>query len=173
MLTSLANLISGCITLVPERAAYWPSIPKPEAPCPQQERPGKSVGLSCSRPGVACWNFQRLVDLKQCDVVQFLSLLDLTPLLAQPQSSQLQLSAPVSATPATTGGTDLPPPVVQLQSQQSSAGVFHLLAAPVPTTLAVKGETFEETQMDTVHHCLTASPKRHWFYQDYQAEMAG
>ncbi|CAB1345320.1 unnamed protein product, partial [Coregonus sp. 'balchen'] len=40
---------------------------------------------SCSRPGVARWNFQRLVDLKQCDVVQ---------------PSQLQSSAP--DTPAAT-----------------------------------------------------------------------
>lgn len=44
---------------------------------------------------------------------------------------------------------DLPAPAVQLQSQQSSAVVFHLPAAPVPTTLAVKGETFEDSQMDT------------------------
>ncbi|CAB1327727.1 unnamed protein product, partial [Coregonus sp. 'balchen'] len=57
-------------------------------------------------PGVARWSFQRLVDLKQCDVAQ-------------------------------------------LQSQQSSAVIFNLPAAPVPATLAVKGDTFEDSQMDT------------------------
>ncbi|CAB1336595.1 unnamed protein product, partial [Coregonus sp. 'balchen'] len=86
-------------------------------------------------PGVARWNFQKLVDLKQCDVVQ---------------SSQLQSSAPAPATPVATA--------VQLQSQQSSAVVFNLPAAPVPTTLAMKGETFEDSQMDTDMPCTPPLP---------------
>ncbi|CAB1351357.1 unnamed protein product [Coregonus sp. 'balchen'] len=139
-------------------------------------------------PGVARWSFQRLVDLKQCDVVQviithtytyslihsvllynyfhlrklFLSPLDLTPLLVQPQPSQLHSPAP--ATPAATA--------VQLQSQQSSAMAFNLPAAPVPTTLAVKGDTFEDSQMDADLPCTPPLPDSltqkciHWAYQD-------
>ncbi|KAK6303347.1 hypothetical protein J4Q44_G00258010 [Coregonus suidteri] len=98
---------------------------------------------STAWPGVARWNFQKLVDLKQCDVVQ---------------SSQLQSSAPAPATPVATGDTDLPPSAVQLQSQQSSAVVFNLPAAPVPTTLAMKGETFEDSQMDTDMPCTPPLP---------------
>ncbi|KAK6318285.1 hypothetical protein J4Q44_G00115760 [Coregonus suidteri] len=96
--------------------------------------------------------------------------LDLTPLLAQPQPSQLHSSAP--ATPAATGDTDLRPPAVQLQSQQSSAVVFNLPAAPVPTTLAMKGDTFEDSQLDTDLPCTPALPDIltqkciHWAYQD-------
>ncbi|CAB1318929.1 unnamed protein product, partial [Coregonus sp. 'balchen'] len=50
-----------------------------------------------------------------------------------------------------------------MQSQQSSAVVFNLPAAPVPATLVVKRETFEEPLMDTDLPCtpplsLTASP---------------
>ncbi|CAB1323242.1 unnamed protein product [Coregonus sp. 'balchen'] len=87
---------------------------------------------------------------------------DLTPLLAQPQPSQLHSSAP--ATPAATA--------VQLQSQQSSAVVFNLPAAPVPTTLAMKGDTFEDSQLDTDLPCTPALPDIltqkciHWAYQD-------
>ncbi|KAK6303319.1 hypothetical protein J4Q44_G00257730 [Coregonus suidteri] len=97
---------------------------------------------------------------------------DLTPLLAQPQPSQLQSSAPAPATPAATGDTDLPPSAVQLQSQQSSAVVFNLPAAPVPTTLAMKGETFEDSQMDTDLPGTPPLPDSltqkyiHWAYQD-------
>ncbi|KAK6293480.1 hypothetical protein J4Q44_G00358060 [Coregonus suidteri] len=101
-------------------------IPTSDAPCPQQERAGKSV----------CLRWERA----------------------------LQLSAPAPATLAATGDTDLRPPAVQLQSQQSSAVVFHLPVAPVPATLAVKGETFEDSHMDRDLPCtpplpLTASPR--------------
>ncbi|KAM9418957.1 uncharacterized protein ACWYII_022359 [Salvelinus alpinus] len=130
----------------------WPSVPKPEAPCPQQKRPGRSFGLR--------------------SVNQARWVTDLTSLLSQPQPSQLQSSAPAPAILVTTGDTDLPPPAVQLQSQQSSAVVFNLPTAPDPTTLAVKGEHFEDSQMDTDLPCTPPLPDSltqkciHWAYQD-------
>ncbi|CAB1324722.1 unnamed protein product, partial [Coregonus sp. 'balchen'] len=93
---------------------------------------GNRVSTKLFRPAVARWNFQRLADLKQCDVVQILHPYQLNH---SPHSCSL-----------------LPPHLLhwlrQLQSQQSSAVVFNLPAALVPPALAMKRETFEDSQMD-------------------------
>ncbi|KAK6324990.1 hypothetical protein J4Q44_G00043320 [Coregonus suidteri] len=96
-----------------------------------------------------------------------LFLLDMTPLLAQPQPSQLQSSAPAPATPAATGDTDLPRP-------SSSAAVTGVLCC-VPTTLAVKGETFVDSQMDTDLPCTPPLPRSAYTgpIKTDKAEMGG
>ncbi|CAB1339886.1 unnamed protein product, partial [Coregonus sp. 'balchen'] len=110
------------------------------------------------RLGVARWNFQRLVDLKQCDVVQVI----ITHTFTHTHSVLLS-DTPISSTTVLTAAVVCPctcysGPTVQLRSEQSSAVVFHLPATLAPATLAMKGETLEDSQMERDLPCTTPLP---------------